>query len=290
MNSKDIRALVAHLQIMVRRITSSDMSGDFASAFRGSGLEFAHLRAYTTGDEIRSIDWKSSAKMNRLMVKEFIQEQERTVVVALDVSASLHTGSQKELKSWYAKVVAACLVMMAQNTNDKTGILIFAGSVIKYLEPRKGASYNAQLVQALLQTVSTEKQTSLTAALTHLMSLRLRNAIIFVVSDWISPLENAAALLAYLGHKNEAVAVRVIDPLERELPRIGILPTIDPETGDISLLSTRGMQGKALSLLLGKRLADQKHLLRKHRFSVLDIEAGASLTEALATFFHKRAH
>ncbi|MDQ5940439.1 MAG: hypothetical protein QG632_165 [Candidatus Dependentiae bacterium] len=290
MKDREIRALVAHLKIVVKRLTSADMSGDFSSAFRGSGLEFAHIRNYELGDEIRSIDWKSSAKMNRLMVKEFVQERERTVMVMLDISASLTTGSQEALKETYARNVAACLAMMAQNTNDKIGILVFADKVLKYLPPQKGATYSAQLVYELLSAGSqTKGPGNFEAALKHIASLRLRNAIVFVVSDWITELEGTTALLSYLGSKNEAVAVRIIDPRERSLPTVGIIPALDPETGDVVLLNTSGSAGRELNLLLGKRLHDQKQLLRKHKFSVLDVEVGCSLVDALANFFHTRA-
>ncbi|MDQ5890461.1 MAG: hypothetical protein QG604_335 [Candidatus Dependentiae bacterium] len=290
MNDRELRALVAHLKIIVKRLTSADMSGDFSSAFRGSGLEFAHIRNYEMGDEIRSIDWKSSAKMNRLMVKEFVQERERTVMVLLDISASLRTGSQEQLKESYARNVAACLAMMAQNTNDKVGIMLFADKVLKYIAPRKGASYSAQAVHELLSTpCQSSGTTNFEAALNHLAAMRLRNAIVFVVSDWIAPTEHNPTLLSFLGNKNEAVAVRIIDPRERSLPDIGIVPTFDPETGHIVLLNTSGRAGKELNILLGKRLHDQKQLLRKHKFSVLDVEVGSSLVDALATFFHTRA-
>ena len=291
MTEKDLRALIAHLQIIVKKLTSSDLSGDFSSAFRGSGLEFAHIRNYELGDEVRSIDWKSSAKMNRLMVKEFVQERERTVIIALDLSKSLNAGSQQELKETYARNTAACLAMMAQNTNDKVGLLLFAEKTIKYIPPHKGASHSARVVQEILTTpLAASSNTDLESSLKHLAGTHLRNAIVFIVSDWILNVEKITHLLAHIAHKNEAVAVRVIDPRERSLPDVGIIPALDPESGEVVLLSTGGARGAALNLLLGKRIHDQKQLLRKQKLSILDIEVGGSLVDALATFFHTRAH
>ena len=291
MKTRNLRALVAHLRIIVKRLTSADMSGDFASAFRGSGLEFAHIRSYERGDEIRSIDWKSSAKMNKLMVKEFVQERERTVIIALDLSRSVQTGSQAELKETYARNTAACLALMAQNTNDKVGLILFADTVLTYMPPRKGGSYSAQIVQTILtEAVSAAKNTSLAAPLNHLAALRIRNAIVFIVSDWLVETEQLAGLLSFVGHKNEAVAVRIIDPRERSLPAIGLIPLQDPETNEVVMINTSGAAGRAINLFLGKRLADQKQLLKKHNLAVLDIDAGASLAHALATFFHARSH
>jgi len=292
MKNPQLRALVAQLKIIAQRLTSADLSGDFSSAFRGSGLEFAHIRNYQSGDEVRSIDWKSSAKMNRLMVKEFIQERERTVMILLDLSASLNAGSQEELKENQARIVAACLTLMAQNTNDKVGILVFSDTIKSYIPPRKGASYNAQLIQTLLTAPAAKDctTTNLSVALNHLALLNIRNAIIFIVSDWIVSTEEHGALLSYVGRRNETVAVRITDPRERQLPAIGLLPVYDPESGETLLIQTGGSRRKELQELLGKRLHDQKQLLKKHAISVLDIEVGCSLVTALAHFFHTRAH
>jgi uncharacterized protein (DUF58 family) len=292
MKNSQLAALVAHLKIIAHRLTSADMSGDFSSAFRGGGLEFAHIRNYELGDEVRSIDWKSSAKMNRLMVKEFVQERERTVIIVLDISASLAAGSREDLKHHSARTVAACLTLMAQNTNDKVGLILYADTVVCSLPPKKGKGYSAQLVHTILTTPQAADLTpsNMNAALTHLATLNLRNAIVFLVSDWIVPTQDYGALLAYVGRKNETVAVRITDPVERELPAIGVLPLYDPETGITTLVSTHRAQGKTIQTLLEKRRHDQKQLLKKHSIALMDIDLDCSLVTALAHFFHSRAH
>ena len=150
MNEQALRARVAHLQIVVKRLMNTSLSGDFSSAFRGGGLEFSQLRQYTSGDDTRSIDWNSSAKMNKLMVKEFVQEKERTVIIALDVSASLGCSSQSELKQSYAQQMAASLAMIAQNTNDKVGLMLFSDRVLRFIPPRKGRGHSAYLVRQIV--------------------------------------------------------------------------------------------------------------------------------------------
>lgn len=291
MKEHELRAQIAHLQIVVKRLMDTQLSGDFTSAFRGGGLEFAQLRSYQPGDEVRSIDWKSSAKMNRMMVKEFVQEKERTVIVALDTSSSLNGSSQTDLKMSYAHNMAASLAMIAQNTNDKVGLLLFNDEVQHYIPPRKGRGHGSHLVRSIFSApVEEQRHTNVAAALDHLASVRERGAIVFIVSDWITDDESYAPLLPVLGQRYEAVAVRVIDPRERSMPDVGVVPVIDPETGQTVLLDTRGRQGKQLNELLGKRLFDQKKLLRKHRIDVLDVEVGGSFVDALTTFFHGRAH
>lgn len=290
MTEQELRAQVAHLQIVVKRLMNTSLSGDFSSAFRGGGLEFSQLRQYQRGDEVRSIDWKSSAKMHKLMVKEFIQEKERTVIIALDISSSLNCSSQYDLKQSYAHNMAASLAMIAQNTNDKVGLLLFADGVQRYVPPRKGRGHGAYIVRQIFSTpVAARVQTDFTVAFNHLASMRERGAIVFVVSDWIADEEGYTSLLPVVGRQYETVAVRVVDPRERHMPDVGVLPVIDPETGQTVLLDTRGAAGRALNEQLGKRLHDQKRLLKKNSIDVLDIDVGNSFVDALASFFYGRA-
>lgn len=291
MTEQELRAKIAHIQIVVKRLMNTSLSGDFSSAFRGGGLEFAQLRKYQPGDEVRSIDWNSSAKMNKIMIKEFVQERERTVIVALDVSASLSTSSQENLKESYARNIAASLVMIAQGSNDKVGLMLFADGVQKYFPPRKGRGHSAHLIRQIFTATSAMNETTnFSGALDRLAAIRERGAIVFMVSDWICQNDTYASLLPVVGRQYETVAVRIVDPRERQLPDIGVLPVVDPETGYTVVLDTRGGRGKALNELLGKRLYDQKKLLKKHAIDVLDVEVGSSFIDALTTFFHGRSH
>lgn len=291
MNEQELRAKVAHLQIVVKRLMNTSLSGDFSSAFRGGGLEFAQLRQYQRGDEVRSIDWKSSAKMNKMMVKEFVQEKERTVVIALDTSSSLQCSSQSELKTTYAQQMAASLAMIAQNTNDKVGLMLFSNKVQRFIPPRKGRGHGAYLVRQILSApTEPHVETNMGDALDRLAALRVRGAIVFVVSDWIAPDEQYASLLPVVGRRYETVAVRVVDPREMHMPNVGVLPVVDPETGQTVVIDTRGSSGRKLNELLGKRLHDQERLLRKHSIAVLDVTVGHSFVDALTTFFHGRSH
>ena len=212
------------------------------------------------------------------MIKEFVQEKERTVIIALDTSASLGCSSQSDLKINSAQSMAASLAMIAQNTNDKVGLLLFADQVQRYIPPRKGRGHGAYLVRQILSTPLTQgAETNFSSAFERLACLRERGAIVFVVSDWIAQHEQYAAFLPVVGRKYETVAVRVIDPRRRSMPNVGVLPVIDPETGQTVLLDTRGRAGRALNELLSKRLHDQKRLLKNAIIDVLDIDVPGSL-------------
>jgi uncharacterized protein (DUF58 family) len=289
MTEQELRKQIDHLQLVVKRLVDADISGDFASAFRASGLEFAQLRNYIPGDEVRSIDWKSSAKMNRLMVKEFVQERERTVFIALDISASLECSSQHELKQWHARMTAASLALIAQKSNDKVGLILFSDKVTHYLPPRKGRGHGGHIVRTIFAAPHEKGNgdTGIKAALDHLASRKEKKPIVFIISDWIADPASYQPLLAVIGRKYEAVAVRIIDALERHMPDLGVLPTIDPETGETVLVNTGG---KALAAYLNKRLAEQKQLFRRYKLATLDVDTAGSFVDALTTFFHGRSH
>jgi len=293
MNEKELRAKVAHIQIVVKRLMNTDLSGDFTSAFKGGGLEFAQLRSYVPGDEVRSIDWKSSAKMNKLMVKEFVQEKERTVLIALDTSSSLVYSSQSLLKQAYACNIAASLALIAQHSNDRVGLLLFSDTVQQFIPPRKGKGHGAHVVRHIFTTGDEQRletKTDMRVALERIASLSSRNVILFIISDWITPDTSYIRFLPVVGTRYDAVAVRIIDPREVHLPDIGVLHTLDPETGETVMLDTRGAAGRELNAALQHRLYEQKMLLKKHKIDVLDVDVERSFIDAMTSFFHYRVH
>lgn len=293
MTEQQLRSKIAHIHLVVRRLMNTALSGDFTSAFKGGGLEFAQLRSYLPGDDIRSIDWNSSAKMNKMMIKEFVQEKERTVMIVLDTSSSLLCSSQDSLKKEYAHNVAAALAMIAQNSNDKVGLLLFSDKVDTYIPPRKGRGHSAHIVRQIFNAGDERelnRQTDLRSAANFLASQRLQSAIVFMVSDFIAPSESYTPMLPVIGTRFDAVAVRIADPREQTMPDVGVVPVVDPETGEAVVIDTRGRAGKQLNELLAKRQHEQKHLFKKHKIDVLDITVGTSFIDAMASFFHYRVH
>jgi len=293
MTEKELRAQVAHIQLVVKRLMNSDLAGDFTSAFKGGGLEFAQLRRYTPGDDIRSIDWKSSAKMRSIMVKEFVQEKERTVLIALDTSSSLLCSSQEQRKSEYARNVAASLALIAQQANDKVGLLLFSDDIEAYIPPRKGKGHCAHIVRKIF-TAQKENTfgvtTNMKKAIESAVAAKIKGGIAFIVSDWITDKQDYVASLPLLAKRYEAVAVRIHDPRERHMPDVGVVSALDPETGETVLIDTRGGANSSLNALLSAHWNDHKRLLKKHRIDVLDIDVGTSFTDSMATFFHSRVH
>ena len=183
--------------------------------------------------------------------------------------------------------------MIAQNSNDKVGLLLFSDKVEAYIPPRKGKGHSAHIVRQIFSAGDErelKRETNLRVASEFLAGLRLQSAIVFMVSDWITVDEGYTRLLPVIGTRFETVAVRVTDPREQTLPDVGVLPVVDPETGQAVVIDTRGRSGKALNELLEKRQHEQKRLLRKHKIDVLDITVGSSFIDVMASFFHYRVH
>lgn len=270
----------------------TSFAGDFVSALKGSGLEFSQLRSYVPGDDVRSIDWKSSARHHKLMIKEFMQEKERTVILVLDRSLSLALQSQSSSKYQYAQYIATSIALIAEQSNDKVGLLV-CGDAWNYFPPRKGAKYCAALVEAILTSMPSDTEVFTREAIVEkLMSHRLRNTVLCWISDWAAEIsEKDQAVLHLLGKQHEALAIRVYEPLERYVPDVGLLSLGNiAGSGEQILIETSGQDGVELNALLHERAQNQKRALSSARFSVLDIGTDTSYIDALASFFYHRAH
>ena len=180
-----LRNKIRRIRIYTRRIMQNVLSGDYLSAFKGSGLEFDQIREYNMGDDIRFIDWNASAKMNKIMVKQFIEERDRTVIIAVDVSQSTHYSSTFELRRDSIAQIAAALAFIAQESKDKVGIIFFSDRIEKWIPPSKGNVHIGSIIEHIFSLQSSSSMTNLVEPLKFLINLKKRNAVVFMISDWI---------------------------------------------------------------------------------------------------------
>lgn len=281
------RAKIKKLKVYTKRIMQSNLCGDYLSAFKGSGLEFDQLRDYQHGDDVRFIDWNSSAKMHKIMIKRYIQERDRTVIVVLDISGSGNYGSGEELRTETAVQLAATLSFIAHLNKDKIGILMFTDQVEQWISPSRGNAH----ISSILETLHTHKPqhqgTSIEAALRFLVGLKKRNAVVFFISDWIDDMERYTSLLRVAGCQYDFIGVRLQDPCEIHMPDIGLLDVLDPETQNIVTVDTRGEQNKA-NKFLAYYYQQQKYLFNKNRIDLLNIPLGTPIMFSLVQFFTQR--
>ncbi|MFH1832283.1 MAG: DUF58 domain-containing protein [bacterium] len=279
-----IRAKIKLIKIHTKRLIQSGISGDYLSAFKGSGLEFDRLREYQSGDDVRFIDWNCSAKMNKIMVKEFVEERDRTVILCIDVSASSLYSSQKDLRKDTISQLAATLTFVAQENKDKVGALFFSDKIEKWIPPSKSNVHIGKIIETIFSLKPNSKKTNITEALKFLASLKKRGAIVFMISDWIDTQEQYTKLLKIASLEYDFLGVRVLDQHETSFPDIGLIDIQDPESGQIYTLDSKNK----LNTHLKARILEQKDIFRKHKIDLLDLTVGEPFINPLIKFFHQR--
>ncbi len=290
MLTQEIRQKIKRIQIHTKRMMQSTVSGDYISAFKGSGLEFHQIREYQPGDDIRTIDWNSSAKMNKMMVKQFIEERDRTIILAIDVSGSSAYGSTDQLRKDLVAEVSASLSFIAAESKDKVGAIFFSNVIEKWIPPSRGMTHSNKILETVYSIKPVSNQTDIAAALRFLISLKKRNAVVFFISDWIDSTIKYSKLLKVAGCEFDFIGIRVLDQCEHEFPDIGLLEIEDPETGKQAIIDTRIHFGRMpdLNRFLQSRIFEQKKLFEKYRIDLLDLTVGQTFIRPLVTFFHQR--
>lgn len=286
MINESIRSKIRKIQIHSKRLMQSSFVGDYTSAFKGSGLEFEQIREYQLGDDVRRIDWNSSAKNNKMMVKQFIEERERTIILAIDVSASSIYSSQQELRQDLIAQLSGTLALVAAHNKDKVGALFFSDRVERWIAPSRGPTHIGNILEAIFTTNPTGKETNIEQALKFLIKLKKRNAVIFMLSDWIDTPERYENILKVARCTYDFVGIRILDTCERALPDVGLLDIQDPETGILYTLDTA--KHKKILLHLQTRLLEQKRMFEKYKIDLLDITIGHSFVNQLVMFLHQR--
>lgn len=176
---------ICKIEIHTNRLVNDLFGGEYESVFKGQGIEFADVREYVPGDDIRTIDWNVTARSNQAFVKKFVETRELTVIFAVDMSGSQYYGSQDKLKSEIAAEITAILAFSAVKNNDKTGLLICTDEVEKFIPVKKGRNHALRVIREILGYQPRKRQTRLSRALEYLHQVLTRTAVIFLISDFI---------------------------------------------------------------------------------------------------------
>jgi uncharacterized protein (DUF58 family) len=283
----EILKKIRKLELRTRRLVESSFAGQYHSVFKGRGMNFEEVREYAPGDEIRSIDWNVTARMDRPFVKKFTEEREMTVLLLVDVSASGDFGSVHLSKRELAAEVAAILAFSAIKNNDKVGLVLFTDHVELFIPPKKGRQHILRLIRDMLYFEPTGKGTDVAGALDYVNRLLARKAVLFLISDFLT--EDFSKPLTVASRKHDLVALPVIDPGEEALPDIGIITLEDAETGrqiDVNTSSKAAMN--AFSALEQRRWKDLKKTLQSRRVDMVPLRTDQDYLIALRAFFENR--
>jgi len=288
MNStRQILRKVKKIEIKTKHLVEGLLQGAYHSVFKGMGIEFSEVREYIPGDDIRTIDWKVTARMNQPYVKEFIEERDLTVYIVLDISASSEFGSEKSKKE-AAIELAASLMFAALRNNDRVGLCLFTKEVERYIPPRKGKRHILKLVREIIEYKPKHKTTELTSPLIFLSRVAKKRSIIFVMSDFFTE-KSYERQLKILRNKHDVIAVNVNDIREQEIPDIGYIELEDEETGEQLLLNTSDKEFRDTYVnLIKEKNFKLKESLRKLKIDLVQLKSDEPFEIPLRKFFRLR--
>ncbi|MDB2428846.1 MAG: DUF58 domain-containing protein [Akkermansiaceae bacterium] len=244
MLASELMEKVRRIEIRTRRIVQNRTAGAWHASFKGRGIEFAEIREFQEGDEVRSIDWNVSARLGSPYIKLFTEEREQNVFFLVDRSASGQFGSGEMTKAEYTAEVAAVLAFSATLNKDRVGLLLFSDQEELHLDPARGHRHVLRIIRELLAFEPKSQKTDLAAGIEHLLKTTLKRSIVFILSDLITP-EFDKPLRA-LSRKHEVILLHVTDPIERSLPNIPALSISDLETGEVTRLRRKDAQSLAI--------------------------------------------
>ncbi len=279
---------VRRLEIQARRLVAERFLGQYHSVFKGRGLEFAEVREYQPGDDVRTIDWNVTARMGAPYVKRFVEERELTVMLAVDVSASQQFGTAARRKEELAAELSALLAFAAVANNDRVGLLAFSDGIEAFLPPRKGSRRALRLVRELLALRPVSHRTDIGAAVGYLQRTLGRRAIIFLISDFIDDGFEATLRSAALRH--DVVGLVLSDPRELTMPAVGLVEAEDAETGERVWLDADDptVRERFTQQASGAREA-RRRSLSSLGVDVVEISTEGSYIGPLISYFQKRA-
>ena len=284
---KEILKKVHLIEIRTSSMVNALFAGEYHSVFKGQGMEFAEVREYQHGDEIRSIDWNVTARVGRPFVKIFDEERELTVMLVVDASASGSFGSKEQMKGEIGVEVSAVLAFAAIKNNDRVGLLIFTDEVEVFVPPKKGRRHVLRVIRELLYFKPRGRKTSIATALEYMDRVVHRRSVVFVLSDFFDTKYQQA--LQRLTRRHDLIAIRLSDPRERQLPPVGFLQLHDAETGEQLLVDTGSPQVRE-AYALGERqvVQERTRMFRKLGIDEIRLDTTESYVEPLVRFFKTR--
>ena len=280
---------IRHVEVRTRGLVDDVFGGEYHSAFKGSGIEFAEVRPYQFGDDVRSIDWNVSARQGEPYVKLFEEEREQTLLLVVDVSASEDFGSGETAKRDLAAEVSAVLGFSAIRNSDKVGLLLFSDHVERFVPPKKGKRHVLRVLRDVFAHRAAGRGTDLGEALRHAARFLRRRAIVVLVSDFLADASTYEKPLKTLAQRHDVVAIRVVDPREETLPAVGLVHVSDPETGRAAVVDT---SSPAVREAFARRAADRaaaaEATLRRARVDHVTARTDEDYADPLVAFFRQR--
>ncbi|WP_159468452.1 DUF58 domain-containing protein [Dyadobacter sp. 3J3] len=276
-------------EIRMRKAVTSERHGNFHSVFKGSGLEYDDLRLYQYGDDVRAIDWNTSAKGHGTFIKIFKEDKEQTAFFMLDVSASQRVGEVNKLKIDIAKEICGVLTLSAIQEASRVGLLCFSDKNERYIRPSDGMKHGYGLLSELYKLIPESTKTSISEAILVALNLLKRRSLIFLISDFIDT--NYQHNLKALARKHDLIVIHLYDLRETSLPRLGIIPLYDAEKQKTTWVNTSSNQYREdMANRFQSRSAELEKLCHQNRADYISINTQEDYVPALIRLFKVRRY
>ncbi|MBR2980066.1 MAG: DUF58 domain-containing protein [Myxococcaceae bacterium] len=276
------------IEITTRKAVDETLAGQYHSVFKGRGMTFEEVRLYQPGDDIRTIDWNVTARLNETYVKVFAEERELTVMLLVDTSASQDFGTRQKTKAELAAEIAGMLAFSAISNNDRVGLVLFSDRVERFVPPKKGRKHVMRIITDILTFEPSGRGTDLNLALETLLRVQKRRCVSFLVSDFIADdFEEAMRICA---RRHDLIPVVLGDPFEASLPAEGIVVVENPETGerrrvDFSSTAVR----RHFEKFVAERQSARERLFKKLSMDFVSLQSDREFVKPLVSFFRARS-
>jgi len=284
---QEIISKIRRIEIRTKGLVNDLFGGEYHSVFKGRGMMFSEVREYQPGDDIRLIDWNVSARVGKPFIKQFEEERELTVYMVVDVSGSGKYGTIQKMKMELGTEIAAVLGFSAIKNNDKVGVILFSNEVEKYIPPKKGKSHILRLIRELLYYKPKQKGTSINSALDFLVKVAKRRSVVFLISDFLD--SDYWTSLKMANKKHDLIGIRLYDPSETNIPDLGLVKVMDPETQEeFWINASRYSDRMGYQEAYNNRISDLENRCKKNKFDLIPISTQGDYVEPLMAFFNRR--
>lgn len=280
-------ARLRNFDIRIRKAVNSQMRGSFRSIFKGTGLEFSDLRTYQYGDDVRAIDWNVSSKGHGTFVKVFREEKDQTVFFVVDVSASQQVGPRHRDKLAATKEICGVLALSAIREANHVGMYCFSDQKERYIKPANGMKTGYQLILSLFKLQPESARTNIAGALLFTLNCLKRRSVVVLLSDFID--RNYEHNLKALAKKHDLVVIHLYDQREVNLPRLGIVPVHDTESGRTVWVNTSSASFRnGLSDTFQQNQVRLEQLCRQFNANYLALDSQEDFVPKLIDLFRVR--
>jgi uncharacterized protein (DUF58 family) len=296
--ARELIKKIRKIEIFTKRLVNQQLAGQYHSVFKGRGMAFEEVRQYQPGDDIRLIDWNVSARMNDVYIKLFVEEREMTVMLVVDMSASGLFGTREQSKREIAAEMAAVVAFSAIKNNDRVGLIIFTDRVEKFVPPKKGKKHVLRVVSEILSFRPSSTRTELACGLEFIGRVSKRRSVVFLLTDFLGgagevrgggPVsERLEHALRVTARKHDVIPVTITDPLEEQLPEVGLLELLDLETGEELIFDTSGPEARAHAHAMWLAREARRALFRRLKIDFIDVRTDGPYLPALVDFFKVR--